>query len=912
MTITLRSASLQRLAPGLLADGQLTAAEARTILVAAKKADSARMRADVAEIVAVHGAQLPAAERDALISFIARSAPSTGTSDTRRGGDALAARSTSVVGPEQAARVGDLVQAPKITWTPQQILRGLATLEHKLALDPDLKARLRAQPWPSSSSANASERQLEWALAYELGDDRLSDPLWITATNDSAAAATRLAHGIVGAARANIDLAKIEERIAAAEMRFHEKGSSDPGLYERIATEPFPSSPAQQLEWAVGMQYAWDPAGRPGPAGVLVDLVGAVFAKRANNTQKTVVVSERKTVDVDGDTRVYAVHTPPGPKPANGWPTVVFFHGSWGGHAPEQNASYQQLNDVADRQGHQVLYLVGTPQDRNDSSTGRGMLNWDPVGAGPGGSNDRFVHTLLADLVNAGDVDKTRVIAAGHSQGGYYVTGLLAAYPDVFAGAAIFGAGAGSVMGEVGARGTRATPTYVFVGKDDVHLESGDALAHVLRESGKPFTYDSPRGRGHEVLASDFERMFAVLGAETHLDSPLGTTDGRTMTGAEGRGDAGHRGPVFRTHLDVNAPPPELARDRAALWLTAQLAHNPWLNLDGDNTKLTVNEWKQALRFLHTWPPAMQKQIAALRQHFVTAPPPANALDLSKTASPIWADRDMARAAWLLNSEPAFDLDGYPGLITLAEVDAGLRSAAVLKPDQVRGLQKLRAMLVDEPTTGNRSVSSVPGLGRLETFAGSRDAELAVRDLVASLSTNPDFARVLARTTVIVSPPGAGLDRVAELGAGYASTEGVAMFAGPDGETGPPTLAIRHDSITTWDLGAAHEIVHLLVQDRMSGPGGDAFTNELVDIRERIRLPGSVVDDYANEHELAAFFGQWHLAGYGAIIRQLDPGLADFLQRTLGDTRIKDPGFGQDGARTTINSLFQWFQTGTR
>jgi poly(3-hydroxybutyrate) depolymerase len=906
MPIELKSAALRRVAPALLADGKLTAVEARTLLAAAQRAGAnQRVRADVRDIVAAHGSSLPAAERDALLAFIARAPVSAPVSSM------VTARTARVVGPEDPARVGDLVQAPKITWSPSDVVRGLDALNAKLAIDPDLKARLRTQPFPS-----APAQQLEWALAYELSDDKLSDPLWHTATNDSSAAATRYVHGVVAAKRAALDLVKIEERVTNAEAAFMQKLALDPTLVSRVDQMPFPSSPSEQLEWAVALQFAWDPETHPAVrtdprARAALDLVGGVFALRANNRDQTPVVSERKTFDVDGDTRMYAVHTPPGPKPANGWPTVVFFHGSYGGHAPEQQDSYQQMNAVADRQGFQVLYLVGTPQDRNDSQTGRGMLNWDPVGAGPGGRNDRFVHELLGKLVKEGDVDKSRVIAAGHSQGGYYVSDLIAAYPDVFSGAAIFGAGAGSVMGALGPRGARETPTYLFVGKDDIHLQSGDDLARTLRSNGRgsALVYDSPQGRGHEVLASDYERMFAVLGAQTNASSPLGTTDGRSKTGVEAGtgGTGGTQGPVFRTHIDVNAPHAELARDVHAWNLVAQLAQNPWLNLDNDGARFTVDEWKQALRYLHTWPPVMQQQIAALRAHFVVAAPPRDAIDLSNTASPIWADHDMARAAWLLHAEPAFDLDGYPGLVTRDEVDAALASASALQPDQVRGLHKLRAMFAPVAPGGARSKSTLPGGAKLEVYPNSDDAKRAITELVANLSASPVFARTLAKSTILVSPPGAGVDAIPEVGPHYASAEGVAMFAGPDGVSGPPTLVIRHDSITRWELGAAHEIIHLVMHDL-----GDAALAEAEAIRVSIKTPGTPEDDYANAHEMVAFFGQWHLAGYGSLIRAKSPALADFLERTLGTARIKDPGFGVDGARTSITSLFQWFQTGRR
>ena len=138
------------------------------------------------------------------------------------------------------------------------------------------------------------------------------------------------------------------------------------------------------------------------------------------------------------------------------------------------------------------------------------------------------------------------------------------------------------------------------------------------------------------------------------------------------------------------------------------------------------------------------------------------------------------------------------------------------------------------------------------------------------------------------------------------SAEGVAMYAGIDGQSGPPTLAIRHDSISRWDLGAAHELIHLLHFDL-----GEAALKEAHDILMGFQSP-SANDDYANPHEMFAFFGQWYLAGHGNVIEGLHKPLYDFLEKHLGDARIEDPGWGTDGARGAIESLFDWFKSGQK
>ena len=73
----------------------------------------------------------------------------------------------------------------------------------------------------------------------------------------------------------------------------------------------------------------------------------------------------------------------------------------------------------------------------------------------------------------------------------------------------------------------------------------------------------------------------------------------------------------------------------------------------GNDQRFSVEEWKQALRYLHTWPPAFQQQIARLRGYFVTAPPPAGALDLTKLPGGAWADQELAAAINLITTEPA-------------------------------------------------------------------------------------------------------------------------------------------------------------------------------------------------------------------------------------------------------------------
>lgn len=592
-------------------------------------------------------------------------------------------------GPESIAAVGDVVRGPRIGLSPSDVIQASRALAKRAEEDPTLLLQIRRAPFPAQKA-----QQLDWALAYAPHVERLRDPLWTHAADDAAPALVAYVRGVLAARREGISLgADLDAAVAKAQLHLYQRIGADAAVYGGLDKAPYPAAGARaaKLEWAIGVLVAsWDPASHPvvksnAEARAMIDLAAGVLAKRANDETEVEVRAERRTLTVDGETRVYAVHTPPGPRPEGGWPTVMFFHGSYGGYAPEQSPDYQATNALADTHGFQVIYPVGTPQDRADLlRTGRGMLNWDPVGAGPGGGNDRFVHALLGQI----DADPQRVFAAGHSQGGFYVSNLIASYPRTFAGAAILGAGAGSIasMTNHGAL-SRKTPVYLRTGEQDIHRPAAEALAHTLDAAGwgTSLRVATPPLRGHEVLSEDLSAMLAFFAEQ----APLVDGDAGKLDGTKSEIPAGAL--PFLPSIDLTSPPTALLADEPALATMHMLASHPLIDTDGDSDQLTSDEWRLALYYLDSFPEAERGPIADLRKYFVVTPPPADLLfDVARLPPAIRDDAQALAALRYLGRTPALDLDGYPCVVSERELAAAEKYAAQL-PDEVRaGVAKLR------------------------------------------------------------------------------------------------------------------------------------------------------------------------------------------------------------------------------
>jgi polyhydroxybutyrate depolymerase len=115
-------------------------------------------------------------------------------------------------------------------------------------------------------------------------------------------------------------------------------------------------------------------------------------------------------VEVDGLTRSYLVHVPPGYDAGKATPVVLIFHGVSGTGAVMAGAC--GLNTKADSAGFVAVYPDGTGPDRT-------ITYWS-AGSRPAFVNDvKFVAKLLDDLGTAMNVDPKRVFATGMSNGGF-------------------------------------------------------------------------------------------------------------------------------------------------------------------------------------------------------------------------------------------------------------------------------------------------------------------------------------------------------------------------------------------------------------------------------------------------------------------------------------------------------------
>jgi hypothetical protein len=160
----------------------------------------------------------------------------------------------------------------------------------------------------------------------------------------------------------------------------------------------------------------------------------------------------------------------------------------------------------------------------------------------------------------------------------------------------------------------------------------------------------------------------------------------------------------------------------------------------------------------------------------------------------------------------------------------------------------------------------------------------------------------LKTTTILVSPPGRGLEAV--FGPEY-TMEGFANPEGIPGVTVGNTLAIRSDSIEAWFLGAAHELLHLLHMN-----AGPDFHQRIVDVWNQEGFKLGQPDDYPNPHEMFAYLGQWYMAGYGDILKELVPSAYELCRELIGKARIDPEQIGPEDARASLDSLIRWLRSG--
>ena len=158
-------------------------------------------------------------------------------------------------------------------------------------------------------------------------------------------------------------------------------------------------------------------------------------------------------VSSGGLQRTYALHVPPGCDGSRPCPLILAFHGAGGSHQFAQNDG---LFRAADRGGFVVAAPDGVGGDwalRCGGCTLADQLGIDDV---------HFVDTLVSHLSRHLSIDRSRIYAAGRSDGGTFTYRLACEYP--LAGAGVV---AGTMLNPQLCRPSRAVSVIAFHGSAD-------------------------------------------------------------------------------------------------------------------------------------------------------------------------------------------------------------------------------------------------------------------------------------------------------------------------------------------------------------------------------------------------------------------------------------------------------------
>jgi polyhydroxybutyrate depolymerase len=136
-------------------------------------------------------------------------------------------------------------------------------------------------------------------------------------------------------------------------------------------------------------------------------------------------------LEVAGTTRSYLLHLPPDPRSGPALPLLLAFHGG-GGNASGYR-EYAGLDPVADRERFAIAY-----PDGKIGRLGRRLLTWNAgrccgPAARDGVDDVAFVRALVEKIGRLVPIDRTRVYATGHSNGGMMSYRVAAEAPDLVA-----------------------------------------------------------------------------------------------------------------------------------------------------------------------------------------------------------------------------------------------------------------------------------------------------------------------------------------------------------------------------------------------------------------------------------------------------------------------------------------------
>lgn len=159
------------------------------------------------------------------------------------------------------------------------------------------------------------------------------------------------------------------------------------------------------------------------------------------------------TIEVNGTTRTFTIHIPPGYKPWTPMPLVINIHGRTG--TAFQQEAMSQMNVKADEKGFVAVH----PQAMDNPPTW-----WGPIPNEIGQPDMDFFQELLVYLQQEINIDPTRIYATGFSNGATMANRLGCDMSHTFA--AIAPVSGGHVAFDL-CEGDRPIPVLAFHGTED-------------------------------------------------------------------------------------------------------------------------------------------------------------------------------------------------------------------------------------------------------------------------------------------------------------------------------------------------------------------------------------------------------------------------------------------------------------
>ena len=184
----------------------------------------------------------------------------------------------------------------------------------------------------------------------------------------------------------------------------------------------------------------------------------SVYRHIISMPQATVEVLEQQSLDVRGVTRHYRLVVPKLQKDSANLPILFVFHGA--GETSERMAHYTRLDQLAAEGNCVVVY----PQGKR--------LSWPVVVSdeNPNYLNDdlAFFDELLTRLADKYPIDPNHVYALGMSQGGTFVTLLVAKRSDRLAGVVSHSSWLPKPLAKHGIHAQYKLPVMFIAGEEDV------------------------------------------------------------------------------------------------------------------------------------------------------------------------------------------------------------------------------------------------------------------------------------------------------------------------------------------------------------------------------------------------------------------------------------------------------------